>query len=199
MVSIYSDQGFSSAINDFLKVVSAGVLVALLASCAGEEKEKTIVVKTDPAMAVAPDETLQTALSGLTGFSLGRDLTDVKKTGLRICAAKMRYGDDTDSKIAQLYCFKGASDQQASQKFWVNFTSPIKGHKAWKITLSLSKNEQASPEKLVDQFTKLYGAPRVVEQPLSYSWTDGDVFLTLVKDAYGVQLELWDRSLHTIS
>ncbi|WP_169543677.1 hypothetical protein [Sneathiella aquimaris] len=196
---MYSNQGFLLAKNGFLKLISAGVLVTLLASCSGEKKEKVIVVKTDPAMAVVPDKSLQTALSGLTGFSLGRDLSNVKKTGLRICAAKMRYGDAADSKIAQLYCFKGASDQQASQKFWVNFTSPIKGHKAWKITMSLSEQEQASQNELVDRFTKLYGAPRVVEQPLSYSWKEGDVFLTLVKDAYGVQLELWDRSLHTIS
>ncbi len=140
-------------------------------------------------------KSMRTALSGLTGFSLGTGIDEAVRTELRVCAAKMRYGRKHDSKIAQLYCSNRKSGSAEHRKFWVNFTAPDKGHLAWKIMVSLSGGE-ARYSGLVNHYTAVYGKPRKVTDPISYSWQDGAIYLQLKEDRYGYQVELWDRTLH---
>lgn len=141
---------------------------------------------------------LQTALRKYTGFSLGSKLNSAASTELQICAAKMRYGQQPNSEIAQLFCSNRKTDTAHLIKFWVNFTSPTYGHKAWKINLSLP-GDHLSNFRFISELEERFGKPSIVNQPLSYKWTIGEVHLTLIEDQFGIQLELWDRSLHFVT
>ncbi len=142
-----------------------------------------------------PQKSMRAALSTLTGYSLGSGIDEAKRTELRVCAAKMRYGSRPSDKIAQLYCSNRKKGSADHRKFWINFTSPDKGHTAWKIMLTLSGGETRY-SGLVEHFTSVYGKPRKVKDPVSYSWQDGGIYLQLKEDQYGYQVELWDRTLH---
>ncbi len=158
-----------------------------------------------PAASVIPssistfgDGPLYMALRKYTGFALGSDLKNAQSKELHICAAKMRYGKKPDSKILQLYCSNRKQNSARLVKFWVNFTSPVYKNVAWKINLSLPGNRHNNAP-FIAELESRFGKPMVSFLPLSYSWVVGSTHLTLKEDQYGVQLELWDRSLHNIT
>lgn len=174
-------------------------LVGLLTSCAGSEARSQ-----DPEPVVASPATfmaypLKIALNDLTGFSLGAQLKDYKRTNIIFCAPKIRYGEQITSKVAQLFCADTASRDLSKVKYWVNFTAPVKGHKIWKIRVFLKGEDRQSRKALFAQLSQRYGKPRVVDNPLSFSWQDGSTFLTIIEDDYGLQFELWDRGMHVLS
>ncbi len=179
--------------------IAAAVASGVLTSCnlVAAEKEPPQVAVFAGQSAPLSKASLGTALRGYTGYSLGSRIDEAKRTELRICAAKMRYGNATDSKIAQLYCSNRKTGSVDLRKFWINFTAPDHGHKAWKIMLSLSGGQPIYSD-LVGSLTTTYGTPKKVADPVSYSWQDGDIYLILKEDKFGYQIELWDRSLNTL-
>ena len=174
-------------------------LAAIVASCTGSDarsQDPDPVVASPAAFTAYP---LKIALNGLTGFSLGAQLKDYKRSDIIFCAPKIRYGNQITSKVAQLFCADAASRDLSKVKYWVNFTAPVKGHKIWKIRVFLKGEDHQSRKALFAQLSKRYGKPRVVDNPLSFSWQDGSTFLTIIEDDYGLQFELWDRGMHVLS
>jgi len=174
-------------------------LAGMLASCTGSDarsQDPEPVVVSPVAFMPYP---LKIALNDLTGFSLGAQLKDYKRSNIIFCAPKIRYGDQVSSKVAQLFCADTASRDLSKVKYWVNFTAPVKGHKIWKIRVFLKGENRQSRKELFAQLSQRYGKPRVVDKPLSYSWQNGSTFLTIIEDDYGLQFELWDRGMHVLS
>ncbi|MBL4905986.1 MAG: hypothetical protein JKX94_00915 [Sneathiella sp.] len=169
--------------------------MAVIAACAPAiqiDEARPALVQAKQVVHTVP---LKFALQEQTGFILGSALKKPKSAGLRICAAKMRYGTQFDSKIAQLFCTNQKQDKPRKTKFWVNFTSPAYGHKAWKINLSLSGDRYSNADFIAALKTQ-FGPPHIVREPLAYKWQVGTAHLTLREDQFGLQLELWDRSFH---